>query len=139
MQLTRFTDYATRILLFLAVRQGEVISVSRIADHYGISRNHLAKVAQELVQHGYVETTRGRNGGLRLVRDPATINLGSIVQDFEPNMAMVDCVGCLIAPVCGVPRPLAEATAAFVNVLNKYSFADLVELSPGLETFFPLE
>ncbi len=94
MQLTRFTDYATRLLLFLAVRRGETVSVKFIAEHYGISVNHLAKVAQELVTRGYLATTRGRNGGLRLERDPAGINLGELVADLEPNMAMVDCVGC---------------------------------------------
>ena len=137
MQLTRFTDYATRILLYLAVRQGEIVSVAQIADHYGISRNHLAKVAQELVGRQYVETIRGRNGGLRLTRDPASIQLGSIVKDFEPNMSIVDCVGCLIAPVCGVPQPLAEATNAFIATLDRYTFVDLIRLSPGIDTFFP--
>lgn len=136
MQLTRFTDYATRILLFLSVRREDTVSVNFMADHYGISRNHLAKVAQELVARGYLTPVRGRHGGMRLAKPPEDINLGALVIELEPNIELVDCVGCLISPVCGIPKPLAEATTAFVNALSKYSFADLVRLSPGVDQLF---
>lgn len=137
MQLTRFTDYAMRIVLFLGVREGQVASVAEIADSYGISRNHLAKVAQSLVGIGIVEATRGRNGGLTLNKPPSEINLGQLVRTLEPDMQLVDCVGCLIAPVCGIPRPLAEATNAFLKVLDGNSLDQLIAASPNIESYFP--
>ena len=137
MQLTRFTDYAMRIVLYLGVRGEDVASVAEIADSYGISRNHLAKVAQKLAGNGIVEATRGRNGGLRLNKPPSEINLGQLVRTLEPDMQLVDCIGCLIAPVCGIPKPLAEATNAFLKVLDGYSLNQLIAASPNIETYFP--
>ena len=137
MQLTRFTDYAMRIVLYLGVRADDVSSVAEIADAYGISRNHLAKVAQRLVGIGIVEATRGRNGGLRLNKPASEINLGQLVRTLEPDMQLVDCIGCLIAPVCGIPKPLAEATNAFLKVLDGYSLDQLIEASPNIHAYFP--
>ena len=137
MQLTRYTDYAMRVVLYLGVREGELCSVSEIAEAYGISKNHLAKVAQGLVSVGIVDAVRGRKGGLRLSKATTDINLGMLVRTLEPDLQLVDCVGCLIAPVCGIPKPLAGATNAFLCVLDKYSLDQLIKTSPNIYSYFP--
>ena len=84
-----------------------------------------------------VEGTRGRNGGLRLNMPTSQINLGQLVRTLEPDMQLFDCVGCMIAPVCGVPKPLAEATNAFLKVLDSYSLDQLIAASPNIHSYFP--
>ena len=130
MHLTRYTDYALRILIYLAAKP-EGDTVSRIAESYGISRNHLVKVAHHLGRLGYIETTRGKSGGLSLVRPPSDINIGSVVRDMEPNFHLVECFNpagnaCPIAPVCKLKGVMAEAERAFMAALSAYTLADIV-------------
>lgn len=125
MKLTRHTDYALRMLLYLAARQDRLCSIAEIARAYDISQNHLMKVANELGRLGHVDAVRGRNGGLRLGRPAAAINLGRIVRDMEQGFELVDCTACVIAPACGLPGVLAQATRAFIGVLDGYSLADI--------------
>ena len=131
MRLTVYTDYALRVLMYVAVRHEPLPTIGQIADAYQISRNHLMKVVYELGQAGYLETVRGKNGGLRLARRPEEIVLGRLVRETEPDMALVPCFDpinakCAITPACRLRGALAEARTAFLAVLDAYSLADLV-------------
>jgi Rrf2 family nitric oxide-sensitive transcriptional repressor len=129
MQLSLHTDYALRILMALAASD-EQLSVDWIARHYGISRNHLAKVAQGLQNEGLVRTFRGRGGGMRLARPAAEINVGAVVRRFETLDSFVACMaggpGCAINGACGLKPALAGALRAFLEHLDGYTLADLV-------------
>lgn len=131
MHLTLHTDYALRMLMFLALEPGSPRTIEDIATRYGISRNHLMKVAQTLVQAGFVESLRGRGGGLRLAREPAALKLGDVVRATEDGFALVECFDgarntCLVSAACGLRNPLQEAVRAFIDVLDRYTIADLV-------------
>ncbi len=125
MKLTLYTDYAIRTLMHLAARDGDLSSIAEIARAYGISQNHLMKIVQDLSATGYVETVRGRNGGVRLGRPAAAINLGGLVRHTEAGFDLVDCPSCAIAGACGLPLVLAEAMRAFLGVLDRYTLADI--------------
>jgi len=126
MRLTRYTDYAMRVLLYLGRQPGELASIAGIARAYGISQNHLMKVVNDLVNAGYLESVRGRNGGIRLARPPQEINVGALVRHTEDDFDLVDCGSCLIAPACGLTSVLDEALLAFLRVLDSYSLADVL-------------
>lgn len=130
MRLTVYTDYALRVLMYLAVRPEARPTIGSIAEAYGVSRNHLMKVVYELGLAGYVETVRGKHGGLRLARPAAEIVLGEIVRRTEPDFALVPCfdpvnAACAIAPSCQLRGALHQAQAAFLQVLDSYTLADL--------------
>ncbi|HET7849987.1 MAG TPA: Rrf2 family transcriptional regulator [Pseudolabrys sp.] len=133
MRLTVYTDYALRLLMYLALKEDGLATIAEIAKSYGISRNHLMKVAYELGLAGYVEAVRGRGGGLRLARPPEAIGLGDVVRYTEQDMALVPCfssyaeVPCAIRPSCVLRNALAHANAAFVETLDEYSLRDLVK------------
>ncbi len=134
MQLTAFTDYTLRTLIYLAIEEGRRATVPEIAAAYGIPENHLNKVVLLLGQSGDVATLRGRAGGLRLGRPAAEINIGAVVRRTEPGLALAPCLGtgaCVITPACGLKPVLAEALAAFLGVLDRYTLADLVAGSRG--------
>ncbi|EJN05977.1 Rrf2 family transcriptional regulator [Phyllobacterium sp. YR531] len=138
MKLTRYTDYAVRVMIHLGSRDGGLSSIAEIARVYGISQNHLMKVVQNLVRDGYVESVRGRNGGIRLSRPAREISLGKLVRHTEGGFNLVDCSSCMIAPACGLPGILSEATAAFINVLDKYTVEDLLGRRNDLRQLFSL-
>jgi Rrf2 family nitric oxide-sensitive transcriptional repressor len=132
MRLTVYTDYALRLLMYLAVKDGGLATIAEVAKSYGISKNHLMKVAHQLGQAGYVDTLRGRGGGLRLAAPVETITIGDVVRRTEPDMAVVACLNpvdapCAIKSCCVLRRALAQAGAAFLDVLDGYSLADLVK------------
>lgn len=128
MQLSLKTDYALRMLMALAAND-EVLSVEWMAEHYGISRNHLAKVAQQLNATGLVRTMRGRGGGMQLAREPDEINVGAVVREFERFEGFVACMGgeagCTIDGVCGLKPALGGALEAFLAHLDKFTLADI--------------
>ena len=135
MRLTVYTDYALRVLMYVAARPEPLPTIGEIADAFQISRNHLMKVVYELAQANYLETVRGKKGGLRLARLPTEVNVGRLVRLTEPDMALAPCfahggVGCAITPGCRLRGVLAEARAAFFAVLDSYTLADLTE-NPG--------
>lgn len=137
MRLNLQTDYGLRLLTHLAINEGEVLTVGDVADRFAISKNHLMKVAQRLVQAGLVDSTRGRGGGLRLTPGAKTVNLGLVVRHLEADFALVECLPggqdrCLITPACRLKGVLAEAIAAFMAVLDGYSLQDLVGRNPAL-------
>ena len=130
MRLTRHTDYAVRMLMFLALRNGQLGIIREIADAYDISRNHLMKVAHELQRNGYLETLRGKGGGLRLAAPPEQIMLGDLIRTMEPDLKMAECFGCdnqcVITPNCQLKFVLDEALGAFLQTLDAYSLDDVI-------------
>ena len=126
MQLTRHTDYALRVLLHLAEHPDRLSSIHEIATLHGISRNHLMKVVNEIVKCGYVESVRGRNGGIRLRQSPETIVIGAVVRDCESTLQIVNCAECVLGSACGLTPVLGEAMTAFLNVLDHKTLADIM-------------
>lgn len=126
MRLTRYTDFAMRVLLYLGRQPERLSSIAEIARAYAISQNHLMKVVNDLVNAGYLESVRGRNGGIRLARPPSEINVGALIRHTEDSFDLVDCGSCLIAPACGLSSVLDEALLAFLRVLDGYSLADVL-------------
>lgn len=130
MHITRYTDYSLRVLIYLALQQERLATIQQIADSYDISKNHLMKVVHQLTLKGYIESVRGKNGGLRLHRRPEDINIGVPVRETEQDMNLVECFSsdnqCCITPVCGLKNILAEALRAFLNTLDQYTLADIL-------------
>jgi len=126
MRLTRYTDYAMRVLLYLGARQDRLCSIAEIAQAYDISQNHLMKVVSDLVGAGYVESIRGRSGGIRLAKAPTDINIGAVIRHTEDGFDLVDCGSCVIAPACGLTGALNQALAAFMKVLDGYTLENLM-------------
>jgi Rrf2 family nitric oxide-sensitive transcriptional repressor len=128
--MTLYTDYSLRVLIYLGLRRGERCTIQEIAGQYGISRNHLMKVCQDLQQRGYVHSVRGKNGGISLGRAPQEINVGRVFREMEPDLQLVECFGeddqCVIARGCRLQGVLNEALQAFVAVLDRYSLADVL-------------
>lgn len=139
MRLTRYTDYAMRVLLYLGAQPEKVCSIGEIARAYGISRNHLMKVAHDLGKAGYVEGVRGRSGGIRLARPAEKINVGAVVRGSEEGFELVECGSCVIAPACRLSGVLDEALAAFLAVLDRYTLADLLKKRSKLLSLFAIE
>lgn len=130
MQLAKFTDYALRVLMHLSVAQDYALSTRQITDIHDASFNHMAKVTQWLSREGYVASTRGRGGGLRLAKDPADINIGQVVRALESDTGLVECLGpnagsCCLAASCGLTGALVAAQEAFFAVLDSYTLARL--------------
>jgi Rrf2 family nitric oxide-sensitive transcriptional repressor len=128
MQLKKFTDFALRVLIYLAVHPDRVISINEIARAFGISRNHLLKVVNELVAKQLITTHRGKTGGIRLATAPAAINVGSLVRQLEGLNPLIDCRDpyCPILPACTLNHALQEAQQAFFDSLSRYTLADLI-------------
>jgi Rrf2 family nitric oxide-sensitive transcriptional repressor len=132
MQLTAYTDYALRVLIFLAVHEDRLVTIAEMAKAYDISKNHLMKIVHQLGQEGFLETVRGRGGGLKLGLPPERVKLGDIVRRTEPHFHVVECFHqptnrCPISPACGLASVLAEARDAFLAVLDRYTLADIVQ------------
>lgn len=132
MQLTQYTDYSLRVLIYLSLKKPEELAtISDISGFYGISRNHLVKVVHNLANHGFIQTIRGKHGGMRLARPPANISIGEVVRQTEPNFDIAECFNkatnsCAITPVCALKSILGEARAGFFQVLDRYTIADAV-------------
>lgn len=130
MRLTRYSDYALRVLMYMGVRGERLVTIDEIAGAYDISRNHVMKVVYDLGRSGYIRTVRGRNGGVTLARPPAGINLGMLLRETENDLALVECFGpdnrCCLTPVCVLKQALDEALTAFMAVLERYTLADLI-------------
>jgi Rrf2 family nitric oxide-sensitive transcriptional repressor len=133
MQLTSFSDYSLRLLLYLGTHsQG---SVAEVAEFYNISRDHLGKVAHNLTRMGLIEATRGRGGGISLAKGPAEINIGQVVRQTE-HFNIVECFDpeqntCRLSPACRLKGVLHEATRSFIESLDRYTLADLIPSRPS--------
>ena len=126
MRLTRYTDFAMRVLLYLGRHPDKLCSIAEVARAYGVSQNHLMKIVSDLVSAGYVESVRGRSGGIRLGRPPAEINVGALIRHTEDDFDLVGCGACIISPACGLTGVLDEALVAFMAVLDRYTLADVL-------------
>lgn len=126
MRLTRYTDYSLRVLIHLALNADRLCSIGEIARTYDLSHNHLMKVVNALAHDGFVETVRGRSGGMRLARPAASITVGEVVRRTEEGFDLADCSGCALAPACGLTGVLAEGMRAMLAVFDAYSIADLL-------------
>ncbi len=136
MQLTRHTDYAMRVLIFLALQpEQELVTMADIEQHFAIPRNHLIKIVQRLGKLGYVHTVRGKGGGLRQGRAASTIRLGEVVRDMENTLELIDCNKplCPLHHECRLKCMLNEARQAFIDTLNRYTVADVVSSPETLE------
>lgn len=128
MQLTRYTDYAFRMLIYLSLQEEETrITINDVAEHFDIPRNHLIKVAHRLGQLGYVHTSRGKGGGVTLGMATDKIRLGDVVRQMETQLEVVNCEQpvCPILPQCQLRGVFAKARNAFLEVLDQYTLADL--------------
>jgi Rrf2 family nitric oxide-sensitive transcriptional repressor len=132
-RLTLWTDYALRALIHVGAKGDAPSTIAEIAETFDVSRAHLMKIINRLAQQGYLDTVRGRGGGIRLARPASAINVGAVVRDSEEELAVVGCLSesgfCRIEGCCVLRRALREATGAFLSVLDGYTLADL--LAPG--------
>ena len=141
-RLTVYTDYSLRTLMYLGVRGNEhLTTIQEIADAYQISKNHLMKVTYDLGQHGYIETIRGRGGGIRLAVDPNDINIGEVVRKTEEDFHIVECFNpesnlCKISPECQLKFALNQALKAYLAVLDSYTLADVLVSKDALTELF---
>ena len=143
MRLTIFTDYTLRVLIYLGEhrREGRLATIGDIAAAYDISGNHLMKIVHHLARQGYVETTRGKGGGMRLARAPERINIGDVVRSAEEDLAIVECFQpgnyeCPLGPACALRGLLGRAVGAFLEVLDGQTLADLLKPQARLITTF---
>ena len=140
MRLTFHTDYALRMLLYLGTRPDQTVTISEVADAYGVSKNHLMKVATHLVSGGYIAATRGNGGGLRLAQKPADIVIGEVVRHTENDFDLVGCFeaggGCRIEPACLLRTSLRKARC--LSGARRHTLADLLVTRPLMAELFQL-
>lgn len=140
MHLTQWTDYTLRVLMYCAATEGRShpVTITEVAQAYGISRSHLMKIVQQLSAQSLLETTRGRGGGMRLMRPAATINVGAVVRVTETDFNLVECFDpatdhCRLSGHCRLKGVLGDALAAYLAVLDGVSLADLVAPTDALD------
>ncbi len=137
MNLTKFSDYSLRLLLYLALHGDRIVSIAEVSRTYGVSPHIIVKVARLLVDEGLVATVRGRRGGLRLNKAPGEINVGRLIRTTEPTWDLVECFDlvrntCPIKPACGLKGALTRAQRAFLGVLDDHTLADFLPRAPSL-------
>ena len=142
MQLTRYSDYSLRALIYLGLNRDRRCTIREIADAYGISDNHLMKVIHRLGREGFVATTRGRNGGLELAKAASEIGLGEVFRATEGNLDLVECFAdgekntCPISGPCVLTHVLENALQAFLDVLDRHTLEDLLRPADTLKLIF---
>ncbi|WP_269522354.1 Rrf2 family transcriptional regulator [Coraliomargarita parva] len=139
MELTSFTDYSLRVLIYLARNREELSSIGELADYYDLSRHHLAKIVNRLAELGYIDAIRGKNGGVRLAQEPAQINIAAVIRQTEPHFNLVECMGpkghvskCMIHGDCKLKGALAVARGHFFAHLEQYTLADVATTSKAV-------
>ena len=137
-RLTLNTDFALRVLIHVGLCGHKLTRINDIAQSFGISKAHLMKVVNDLSRNGYLETVRGRNGGIRLMREPRHINIGQVVRDTENQLGVIGCLErrgyCPIERACVLRSALQDATQAFLAVLDAYTLADLIKPQRALSS-----
>jgi len=133
MRLTLYTDYSLRVLLYLAYKKDKMVTITELAEFYEVSRNHLVKVVHNLGIQGYILTTRGKNGGLRLGRPANEIVIGDVVRKMEPDFELLECFNvatdhCVITKSCSLKSVLIGARDDFLKTLDQYTIADAVKI-----------
>lgn len=131
MRMAEYTDYSLRVLMYCASNPDRLVTIPEIAEAYGVSRNHLMKIVHDLGRQGLLETTRGRGGGLRLLRPASQIRIGDVVRATETDFRLVECFdestnACNLSPSCRMKRLLDSALAAYFRELDGATLADLV-------------
>jgi len=130
MRLTLWTDYALRTLIYVGAKAGRLATIAEIAESFDISNTHLMKIVNQLAQQGYLETVRGKGGGIRLGRAPEQIGIGAVVRNTEKDLAVMGCLSragfCRIEGCCVLRGALRKATLAFLETLDEYTLADLL-------------
>ena len=131
MQLTLYTDYSIRVLIYLASKENTLSTIDEISNKFSISKNHLTRVVHKLGEKGVIKTIRGKGGGICLAHLPKDINLGKIVREMESNFDIVECFNkerntCILTPSCSLKKVLYEARDAFFKVIEKKTLADIV-------------
>ena len=131
MQITSYTDYALRVLIYLASSPDRQATITEIANFFNISRNHLVKVVHQLGGKGFVITIRGKGGGLSLQRPPGMINIGEVVRSMESHFNWVECFDpakqhCRLLPSCGLKQLLGRAGDAYLKVLDSATLEDVL-------------
>ena len=142
MQLTKFSDYALRVLLFLAQNQDKRTTINDISEHYNISRNHLMKIVHSLSTAGFIKSSRGRSGGLNLGAAPSSITIADVIRHTEKKMDLVECFDtgetCMLESDCVLKHVLHRAQDSFMDVLSLFTLADILDrqtlLSPKPDT-----
>ena len=137
MRLTQWTDYTLRVLMYCAACEGreQPVTINEVAQGYGISRSHLMNIVQELAAQGLLETTRGRGGGIRLMKPAHDINIGAVVRATETDFQVVECFEsssnqCRLSNHCGLQGVLGQAMRAFFAVLDGVTLGDLMVAQP---------
>ncbi|KQU87449.1 Rrf2 family transcriptional regulator [Mesorhizobium sp. Root695] len=131
MRMTLQTDYALRMLIYLAIHDRRLSTVNDVAESYGISRNHLLKIALRLRNMGLLSTARGRSGGIRLAMTPDKINVGTVVRNLGDDFPIVECMKadagrCVLSPTCRLKGVIRDALGSYLSVFDKFTLADLV-------------
>lgn len=138
MRLTTMTDYALRLLMYVAQQPQRLCTISEVAQAYGISEAHLMKITHQLSLQGWIETVRGKGGGMRLAHAPHTIPLGAVVRSIEPDLALVECFAtgsqCTLTGQCRLAGVLEGALQGFMAHLDGFTLADLL---PGTDLPLP--
>lgn len=132
MNISKFSDYSFRILIFLGNNQGQMYTVDDLSTTLDLSSHHLKKIVHKLSKFGYVSSIKGRNGGIRLGITPDKINLGSVFKDMEDNLDIVECFSqeknkCNFNGYCKLKPVLYDATNLFIETLSKYTLADIID------------
>lgn len=140
MQLTKFTDYSLRVMIYLAHHKDKLVTIADVAKAYDLPDTHLMKIVHRLAQKGYITTVRGKGGGMHLAREPRMINVGDIVRDTEENMHITECFQsssqiCPLLPSCVLKSILLEARKNFMATLDRYQLADLMKYNISKEPF----
>ncbi|WP_163582226.1 RrF2 family transcriptional regulator [Gracilibacillus saliphilus] len=143
MRLKKYTDFALRVLIYTGTSERKV-SIKEISDTFYISTEHIRKVVHQLSVEGYINTTRGRNGGILLMKDPDEINIGEVIRLMENDFYLVECFDgehnqCVITPACKLRSVVGEAMRAFFEVLNQYTLADLIVNKDDLRTLMDIK
>ncbi len=130
MRLTNLTDYALRQLMYLGQNEDRLCTIAEIAQYHQISQAHLMKVTHLLAKGGWIQTQRGKNGGMRLARAPEDINLGELVRYTETDLAVVECLGsgthCILSGRCNLSNILKQALVQFLSYLDNYTLRDII-------------
>ena len=130
MRLAEYTDYTLRVLMYCAARPRQLVTIGELAEHHTLSKNHLMKIVNDLARQGVIATTRGRGGGLRLLKDPADIRVGDVVRASETDFRMVECFdsgtnACTLSPNCRLKHVLGAAMQAYFRELDAATLADI--------------
>ena len=130
MRLSEYTDYTLRVLMYCAAHRQRLVTIGELAEHHGLSKNHLMKVVNDLARQGLIETTRGRGGGLRLSKEPEAIRIGDVVRASETDFRLVECFDartnlCTLTPSCRLKHVFDAALQAYFRELDGATLADM--------------